>query len=1144
MLTPLLFKSALKNFLSFLSCLVERRSARSKSPLVALLGLFMLFSVAVMAQTITTDKLDYVPGEVAYASGTGWPSDTEITLTIHEEPVSHPDVITTTTTDASGNFSNVVVYSFDETDFGSSFTLTATDGISTAVTYFTDGPPAANLDQVRNGSAASWDDPGAWVNGNLNASQSHYAEGMSVAYRNVMTNMPTGTVVTLIMEYDVKHSDKLALDYLTSYDRLDPHQLTFGHISEEIDPTIGITGSSEPADDTHLIPEPIMSNSPVAGQPGISFSNVAGGGQAEMSIWNGDITSIVYSGGTPDLSDPANQSQEITVTFTTSGLVGEDPITVVLGWGGHIASRVDWGFDNGTPRSAGGISGSPYHMRLIDWNLNNLGNQDRSLSADAVVPPPDCTLAGLDLACESSENAYTVTPIGAINPSYTWEIVNNTSGATFVGGTPGTNELTADINAGTSGTYTVKVTITSEFGTTVCEIPVTVSAGPQLSALATDVTCYGDNDGSIDLTVTGTAPFTYLWSTSDGGTGLVPTDEDQSGLSAGTYDVLVTDATGCTSTTQVSITQPDPVTLVISSTNVTCNDDGDGKLTIESYSGTGTAIFSLSTDGGAFVVMTEAAIEGALYGPGVYVIKVAYPDGEGVAGACEFTQTETITQPDPVIVSTTASVDCTQGLSGLPSGTVSVTGSGYDKLELYDASTDLKVAEHITSSAYDFIGLASGSYYVIALAPNSDGTPDACDATSNVSFVEECYWFEIIKVTQGVVDPLRDWSFAIYEGPDGHGSGSIGSDNTLGDIDGVLDFDFVNLDPNQTYTVCEENMAAGWSAIWVTDVNGIQTVLTTYNPNADDSTPGDVGNRCFDIGAGTSYPLVPDGVFTINVDNTYPGGTARTPGYWKNWNHCSGGGQADNAEKNGGWQAGYWLLDDVLNDPGVTLGDYVVTTCENGVNILDQRDVSNPKKKMASDAAYTLAMHLMAFELNQAAGAYHCQLAIDASMEAHQLLSDLGYDGTGNYFKGKNASGSAADKSRALELAEILDRYNNNDIDEAECSGGGSRTVSSTPVQEDLELELEQVDEVMLTSYPNPFRGTAYIEVVVPHDTEGSLIVYTLDGSEQIQLFRGELKANQLYQYKFDATHLSNQLYIYRLQTDEGVITGKLIPQR
>ena len=60
----------------------------------------------------------------------------------------------------------------------------------------------------------------------------------------------------------------------------------------------------------------------------------------------------------------------------------------------------------------------------------------------------------------------------------------------------------------------------------------------------------------------------------------------------------------------------------------------------------------------------------------------------------------------------------------------------------------------------------------------------------------------------------------------------------------------INLNPVKTYTICEETMAAGWSAIWVTDINGTSTVIGTYNPNANDATPQDLGNRCFDIGAG------------------------------------------------------------------------------------------------------------------------------------------------------------------------------------------------------------------------------------------------------------------------------------------------------
>ncbi|MCO6497506.1 MAG: hypothetical protein J5I50_07575, partial [Chitinophagaceae bacterium] len=59
----------------------------------------------------------------------------------------------------------------------------------------------------------------------------------------------------------------------------------------------------------------------------------------------------------------------------------------------------------------------------------------------------------------------------------------------------------------------------------------------------------------------GVASYTYAWT----GTGGNPTSEDQSGLAAGTYTVVVTDANGCsTSTLTVTITEPaSPVTVAL-----------------------------------------------------------------------------------------------------------------------------------------------------------------------------------------------------------------------------------------------------------------------------------------------------------------------------------------------------------------------------------------------------------------------------------------------------------------------------------------------------------------------------------------------------------------------------------------------------
>jgi hypothetical protein len=283
----------------------------------------------------------------------------------------------------------------------------------------------------------------------------------------------------------------------------------------------------------------------------------------------------------------------------------------------------------------------------------------------------------------------------------------------------------------------------------------------------------------------------------------------------------------------------------------------------------------------------------------------------------------------------------------------------------------------------------------------------------------------VLKLTDGVVDSSRAWTFSLFNGPnDGNGTGFLESElasaSTFEDADGVLDFGNYALDVSMAYTLCEMGSGAGFSSQWRIDTDdsgNADTIIMPYNPNVSENPAEDMGNRCFDFGAGTGHELTADSVLVFEVDNiSPPGGDARTPGYWKNWNTCSdNGNQVATAEKND-----FYLLDDILSFPGVSWGSFTIETCEDGVSILDQRDLERGKKK-ASDAAYTLAMHLLAAQLNFAAGAGACQDALDAAAAAEALLMDIGFDGTGNYLRPKDP-----DYQRALDLAATLDAYNNN----------------------------------------------------------------------------------------------------------------------
>jgi hypothetical protein len=149
------------------------------------------------------------------------------------------------------------------------------------------------------------------------------------------------------------------------------------------------------------------------------------------------------------------------------------------------------------------------------------------------------------------------------------------------------------------------------------------------------------------------------------------------------------------------------------------------------------------------------------------------------------------------------------------------------------------------------------------------------------------------------------------------------------------------------------------------------------------------------------------------------GGEPRTAGYWLIWNSCAEDNRADVAAANGGREAGWFIMDDLLDDPGVWLGDLAVDTCEQGLAFLHGQDADGAEKP--DDAAYQMASGLVAAQLNLAVGGEYCP-AIDQAVRAGQLLLvSLGFDGTGDYLGPDQAP---EDRDVALFLVEQLGLYN------------------------------------------------------------------------------------------------------------------------
>ncbi len=143
-------------------------------------------------------------------------------------------------------------------------------------------------------------------------------------------------------------------------------------------------------------------------------------------------------------------------------------------------------------------------------------------------------------------------------------------------------ETTEDLNGFGPGDYSC--TITDWFGHFIEVGPYTVD-GPASELIANvigenDVDCYGNNNGSVDIIVSGGEPdYQYLWSNGD-------TSEDLNNVSGGTYTVTITDFFGCTKNLSSTINEPPALTLTTITLNENCGQQ-DGAITLFAEGGTG-----------------------------------------------------------------------------------------------------------------------------------------------------------------------------------------------------------------------------------------------------------------------------------------------------------------------------------------------------------------------------------------------------------------------------------------------------------------------------------------------------------------------------------------------------------------------------
>jgi len=251
-----------------------------------------------------------------------------------------------------------------------------------------------------------------------------------------------------------------------------------------------------------------------------------------------------------------------------------------------------------------------------------------------------------------------------ITPS-SLQCFENNSGqitATAQGGTPGYNYSWSGPNgffasgptiiALPSGTYSL--TLTDNNG---CEYNEDVElVEPDelvLDFVESPISCNGDSDGEIDLTVSGgTPPFTFAWS---GPAGFTSGNEDIAGLSTGLYSVLVTDANNCTVSGNYDLSEPLPISLSASLTDPDCASQANGEIDLTISNGT--PPYDVSWSGPDGFTSTDEDLTGLQVGDYTVVVTDA--------GNC--TDSDTYTVNEPTILAATfdvTEVNCFGGNNG------------------------------------------------------------------------------------------------------------------------------------------------------------------------------------------------------------------------------------------------------------------------------------------------------------------------------------------------------------------------------------------------------------------------------------------------------------------------------------------------
>ncbi len=638
----------------------------------------------------------------------------------------------------------------------------------------------------------------------------------------------------------------------------------------------GCTAENSVAVSVFELPDVIASASPnpqCAGEDVNLTANANDGLPPYSYTWDNGLG----AGQNHTVTPVSNTSYTVTVT-DGNGCTNENTVNVVINQAPSVivteTQQATCGTNNGEAAATASNGTAPYSYLWSNADNSADGiaeNLPPGLISVVVTDDNGCTTTGsVVITSPSSMVLLTseVTPVSCFNGSDGTGNIN-ISGGTEPYDVTWSNGITSGSQSGvsagdlsisnlTTGTYIVQVTDADN-----CVITETLSitqppAITLISNITSQLLCFGNSNAEAEITINGGTPlYNYTWdngsvsgSANNAGSG----PHTLSGLDAGTYTIVVTDANSCTESFTMTVTQPDIIAINAAMTGEpSCNGFTDGTASV-TISG-GTLNYSMSWDNGS----VNGSITNIDVGPhsltnlnaGNYTIIVTD------ANSCTQSTNLSITEPAALTIALNLvqDVSCFNGSDGIFSV---MAGGGTAPFDIaWDNGTSSGSLIDVTAGPHNISNTEDGTFNVQITDANG------CNISDNINISQPA----VLNLSSVMTSAVSCFGYADGEADitvsGGTANYNLAWENgtTSGNINGVS---------AGTYPI--NSLTAGNYIITVTDDNSC-----TLTANLTITQPAQITNT-INVTSNVNCNGGNDGAFALLIS----GGTANYDINWTN----------------------------------------------------------------------------------------------------------------------------------------------------------------------------------------------------------------------------------------------------------------------